>query len=62
MAPEVASARPGPFTSIDYSKADLWAAATLGYEIFGAPNPFGMGQVIVFLICTNMLEFTSLYI
>ena len=40
MAPEVASARPGAFTTINYDKADLWTAATLGYQIYGGDNPF----------------------
>ncbi|XP_029661931.1 serine/threonine-protein kinase PINK1, mitochondrial [Formica exsecta] len=40
MAPEVIMAEPGPFTSINYTKADLWTAATIAYEIFGMKNPF----------------------
>lgn len=40
MAPEVSTARPGPRTVIDYSKADVWAVGALAYEIFGLPNPF----------------------
>jgi len=40
MAPEVITAEPGPFTSINYSKADLWTAGTIAYEIFGMRNPF----------------------
>lgn len=40
MAPEVISAKPGPFTSINYTKADLWTAGTIAYEIFGEKNPF----------------------
>ena len=40
MAPEVASARPGTFTTINYDKADLWTAATLAYQIYGGDNPF----------------------
>lgn len=32
--------RPGPFTSINYSKADLWAVGTIAYELFGMENPF----------------------
>lgn len=40
MAPEISCAVPGPFVSIDYSKADLWAIGALTYEIFGMPNPF----------------------
>ncbi|RXM33335.1 Agmatinase, mitochondrial [Acipenser ruthenus] len=40
MAPEVASAVPGPGVVIDYSKADVWAVGAIAYEIFGLPNPF----------------------
>ena len=40
MAPEVVTAEPGPFTSINYTKADLWTAGTIAYEIFGMKNPF----------------------
>lgn len=40
MAPEVLSAKPGPFTSINYSKSDLWTAGTIAYEMFGMKNPF----------------------
>ncbi|KAJ8390140.1 hypothetical protein AAFF_G00110140 [Aldrovandia affinis] len=40
MAPEVASAIPGPGVVIDYGKADAWAVGTISYEIFGQPNPF----------------------
>ncbi|XP_029034979.1 serine/threonine-protein kinase Pink1, mitochondrial [Osmia bicornis bicornis] len=40
MAPEVITAEPGPFTSINYTKADLWTVGTLAYEIFGMKNPF----------------------
>ena len=40
MAPEVARARPGLFTTIRYDKADVWTAGALAYEIFGAENPF----------------------
>jgi hypothetical protein len=31
---------PGLFASLDYSQADVWAAGTIAYEIFGAKNPF----------------------
>jgi hypothetical protein len=37
---QVALAEPGIFSTIDYSKSDSWAAATLGYEIFLGYNPF----------------------
>ncbi|KAA0706667.1 Serine/threonine-protein kinase PINK1, mitochondrial [Triplophysa tibetana] len=40
MAPEVATAVPGPGVTIDYSKADAWAIGTIAYELFGQPNPF----------------------
>lgn len=36
----MSTARPGPRTVIDYSKADVWAVGALAYEIFGLPNPF----------------------
>lgn len=40
MAPEVASAKPGVFAAIDYSKADTWAVGAIAYEVFGSENPF----------------------
>ncbi|KAL4623772.1 serine/threonine-protein kinase PINK1, mitochondrial-like [Arapaima gigas] len=40
MAPEVATAVPGPGVVIDYSKADAWAVGAIAYEIFGQRNPF----------------------
>lgn len=40
MPPEVARAEPGLLSVIDYRRADLWAAGTLAYELYGAPNPF----------------------
>ncbi|KAI1897138.1 hypothetical protein AGOR_G00080100 [Albula goreensis] len=40
MAPEVATAVPGPGVVIDYSKADAWAVGAMAYEVFGRPNPF----------------------
>lgn len=40
MAPEVANASPGLFSFINYAKADVWAAGTIAYEIFGEANPF----------------------
>ncbi|XP_059488486.1 serine/threonine-protein kinase Pink1, mitochondrial [Neocloeon triangulifer] len=47
MAPEVVCARPGPFTSINYSKSDLWSVGTLAYELFGMDNPFaGVGATL----------------
>ncbi|XP_072305367.1 serine/threonine-protein kinase PINK1, mitochondrial [Eucyclogobius newberryi] len=40
MAPEVATAVPGPGAVIDYSKADAWAVGAMAYEICGQTNPF----------------------
>lgn len=40
MAPEVANATPGIFSFINYSKADVWAAGAIAYELFGFKNPF----------------------
>ncbi|XP_014680961.1 PREDICTED: serine/threonine-protein kinase PINK1, mitochondrial-like isoform X2 [Priapulus caudatus] len=42
MAPEVTRSILGTESDSDLSKADLWAAGALAYEIFGAPasNPF----------------------
>ncbi|CAG0896596.1 unnamed protein product [Cyprideis torosa] len=40
MAPEIVCAVPKPSAVLDYSRSDLWAAATIVYEIFGLPNPF----------------------
>ncbi|KAF7237600.1 Serine/threonine-protein kinase PINK1, mitochondrial [Varanus komodoensis] len=40
MAPEVASATPGPGVVIDYAKADAWAVGAIAYEILGTCNPF----------------------
>jgi len=40
MAPEVALARPGTFTYINYDKSDLWTVGAIAYEIFGGENPF----------------------
>ncbi|MFH4976470.1 hypothetical protein AB6A40_003179 [Gnathostoma spinigerum] len=39
-APEIRCAKPGPLTYIDFGLADLWAAGTIGYEIFTRINPF----------------------
>lgn len=53
MAPEVITAEPGPFTNINYTKADLWTAGTIAYEIFGMQNPFQgkMGEKAVLSSC-----------
>lgn len=40
MAPEIITQTPGIFSVLNYSKADLWSAATIAYEIFGMSNPF----------------------
>lgn len=40
MAPEVASVKPGPFSSLNYNKSDAWAVGTMAYELFGVENPF----------------------
>ncbi|XP_077551503.1 PTEN-induced putative kinase 1 [Haemaphysalis longicornis] len=40
MPPEVSAAQPGPLSVLDYRRADVWVAATLAYELWGAPNPF----------------------
>ncbi|XP_058790551.1 serine/threonine-protein kinase Pink1, mitochondrial [Phymastichus coffea] len=40
MAPEIVTADPGPFTSLNYTKSDLWTVGTIAYEIFGLTNPF----------------------
>uniref|UniRef100_A0A673G4I0 Serine/threonine-protein kinase PINK1, mitochondrial n=1 Tax=Sinocyclocheilus rhinocerous TaxID=307959 RepID=A0A673G4I0_9TELE len=44
MAPEVATAVPGPGVMTDYSKADAWAIGAIAYELFGQPNPFYSSQ------------------
>ncbi|MBN3301320.1 PINK1 kinase, partial [Amia calva] len=40
MAPEVATAVPGPRVLLDYGRADAWAVGAIAYEICGRPNPF----------------------
>ncbi|XP_011495382.1 PREDICTED: serine/threonine-protein kinase PINK1, mitochondrial isoform X2 [Ceratosolen solmsi marchali] len=40
MAPEIILSEPGTFTSLNYSKSDLWTVGAIAYEIFGMPNPF----------------------
>uniref|UniRef100_A0A0R3RI19 non-specific serine/threonine protein kinase n=1 Tax=Elaeophora elaphi TaxID=1147741 RepID=A0A0R3RI19_9BILA len=39
-APEIRCAHPAPNNWVDFRMADLWAAATIGYEIFTRTNPF----------------------
>lgn len=45
MAPEIITQVPGTFSMLDYSKADLWAAGAIAYEIFGHKNPFYAAQL-----------------
>ncbi|CAH0381159.1 unnamed protein product [Bemisia tabaci] len=40
MAPEVATAQPGLFSNINYSKSDVWAVGAIAYELFNGVNPF----------------------
>eukprot|EP00058_Branchiostoma_floridae_P028510 XP_002614001.1 hypothetical protein BRAFLDRAFT_118448 [Branchiostoma floridae] len=40
MAPEVATATPGPGSCVDYTKSDVFAVGALAYEILGMHNPF----------------------
>lgn len=40
MAPEIINQTPGTFSVLNYTKADLWAAGAIAYEIFGCKNPF----------------------
>lgn len=40
MAPEIILQEPGIFSILNYSKADVWAAGAIAYEIFGMENPF----------------------
>lgn len=40
MAPEIRNAIPGRNAVLDYTKADVWAAGTLAYEVLGTNNPF----------------------
>lgn len=40
MAPEIATATPGPQNVLDYRKSDLWAVGAIAYEILGGENPF----------------------
>ena len=37
---QILNAQPGPYSVLDYTKADLWATGALAYEIFGGDNPF----------------------
>ncbi|CAD5215299.1 unnamed protein product [Bursaphelenchus xylophilus] len=39
-APEISRANLSPGKVLDYSKADLWSAGAIGYEMFGQQNPF----------------------
>nr|7T4M_A Chain A, Serine/threonine-protein kinase PINK1, putative [Pediculus humanus corporis]7T4M_B Chain B, Serine/threonine-protein kinase PINK1, putative [Pediculus humanus corporis]7T4M_C Chain C, Serine/threonine-protein kinase PINK1, putative [Pediculus humanus corporis]7T4M_D Chain D, Serine/threonine-protein kinase PINK1, putative [Pediculus humanus corporis]7T4M_E Chain E, Serine/threonine-protein kinase PINK1, putative [Pediculus humanus corporis]7T4M_F Chain F, Serine/threonine-protein k len=40
MAPEIANAKPGTFSWLNYKKSDLWAVGAIAYEIFNIDNPF----------------------
>ncbi|KAJ8948925.1 hypothetical protein NQ314_008327 [Rhamnusium bicolor] len=40
MAPEILGQQPGTFSVLNYTKADLWAAGAIAYEIFSCVNPF----------------------
>jgi len=40
MAPEIATAEPGPGSYLDFRSSDTWAVGTIAYEIFGGANPF----------------------
>lgn len=40
MAPEIICQKPGTFSVLNYTKADLWAVGTIAYEIFNCQNPF----------------------
>lgn len=40
MAPEVASASPGLFSFVNYTKSDVWTVGAIAYELFGLENPF----------------------
>ena len=44
-APEIVTARPGPFTILDFGKSDLWSVGAIAFELFGAENPFYSGDV-----------------
>lgn len=46
MAPEIVTQECGTFSVLNYTKSDLWAAGAIGYEIFGATNPFYSGHRI----------------
>ena len=64
MAPEVAGAEPGPFTHINYDKADVWAVGTLAYQLFGMENPFHQirtekglkGRAVPYLLSSSYRE------
>ena len=37
---QIATAKPGPGSYLDFRTSDSWAAGTIAYEIFGGANPF----------------------
>ncbi|XP_071805791.1 serine/threonine-protein kinase Pink1, mitochondrial-like [Asterias amurensis] len=40
MAPEIKLCKPGPHSTINYTKSDAWAVGAISYEILGMMNPF----------------------
>ena len=47
---QVKLARPGRFSSVDFSRCDLWAAGALAYQFYGLPNPFFRDGKVVSLL------------
>lgn len=45
LSPEVLNSKPGPRSSISYTKQAVWAAGVLGYEFAGHKNPFESGTI-----------------
>ena len=37
---QIANAKPGTFSWLNYKKSDLWAVGAIAYEIFNIDNPF----------------------
>uniref|UniRef100_A0A6P7GSH9 non-specific serine/threonine protein kinase n=1 Tax=Diabrotica virgifera virgifera TaxID=50390 RepID=A0A6P7GSH9_DIAVI len=56
MAPEILCQVPGTFSVLNYTKSDLWAAATIAYEIFGARNPFYKSNDQIYLKSSGYKE------
>jgi len=73
MAPEVAAAQPGPWQVVDYSRADLWAAACIARQLYGLECPFQvrtadnaneskyMGLKEIKFCCVHFLHFLQLF-